>query len=264
MKKRVVTALALGGVAIVALLWLPSWALAVLLGLFWLAGAWEWAQFSGEVRVSGVVYGACFLILMVPSLLLLDLSGATLVATIANCWWVVAIGLLWSYPRGLSTAVILLAGPLTLIPAWLLLLYLHRLEPQGPALALSLLAIIWAADVGAYLTGRRFGRVKLAPRVSPGKTWEGVGGGVALAALTAAAAAVMLGIDMLAFVAVALAATLISIIGDLTVSMFKRNVGLKDSGRLLPGHGGVLDRIDSLSAAVPFFFFGLHLAGLWI
>ncbi|MGI9257407.1 MAG: phosphatidate cytidylyltransferase, partial [Gammaproteobacteria bacterium] len=206
----------------------------------------------------------CFLILMLPSEWLLDASDMKLVAAIAIGWWVVAAGLLWSYPRGLSTVVVLLAGPLTLIPAWLLLSSLHRLDPQGPALTLSLLAIVWAADVGAYLTGRQFGSVKLAPQVSPGKTWEGVGGGVLLAVLTAAVAAAILETNMVAFVAVALAATLVSVIGDLTVSMFKRNVGLKDSGRLLPGHGGVLDRIDSLSAAVPFFFFGLQLAGLWI
>ena len=264
MKTRVVTALAIGAVAIAAVLWLPSWGLVVLLGLFWLAGAWEWAQFSRELRVPGAVYAACFLILMLLSEWLLDASGTMLVAAIAIGWWVVAIGLLWCYPRGLSTLVVLLAGPLTLIPAWLLLSYLHRLGPQGPALTLSLLAIVWAADVGAYLTGRRFGSVKLAPRVSPGKTWEGVVGGVLLAVLTAAVAAAVLETNLVAFVAVALAATLVSVVGDLTVSMFKRNVGLKDSGRLLPGHGGVLDRIDSLAAAVPFFFFGLHLAGLWV
>ncbi len=264
MKTRVVTALAVGGVAIATVLWLPSWALSVLLGLFWLTGAWEWAQFSGELRVPGAAYAVCFLILMLLSELFLDSSGITLVAAIAIGWWIVAIGLLWSYPRGLSTVVVLLAGPLTLIPAWILLSYLHGLGPQGPALTLSLLAIVWAADIGAYFTGRQFGSVKLAPRVSPGKTWEGVGGGVLLAALTAAVAAAILDTNMVAFVAIALAATLVSVIGDLTVSMFKRQVGLKDSGRLLPGHGGVLDRIDSLAAAVPFFFFGLHLAGLWI
>ena len=110
--------------------------------------------------------------------------------------------------------------------------------------------------------GRRLGRVKLVPQISPGKTWEGVIGGLGLAALVASVAGIVLGVPLGAFVSVAMAASLVSIIGDLTFSMLKRNVGLKDSGRLLPGHGGVLDRIDSLAAAVPIFFIGLEIAGI--
>jgi phosphatidate cytidylyltransferase len=156
----------------------------------------------------------------------------------------------------------MVSGPIALLPAWFLLAYIHGSGSQGPALALSVMVIIWAADVGAYLIGRRFGRVKLARQISPGKTWEGVIGGLISASVAALAAAALLNAPRLAFVSVALAATLVSVVGDLTVSMFKRYVGLKDSGRLLPGHGGVLDRIDSLSAAVPFFFVGLKTAGL--
>jgi phosphatidate cytidylyltransferase len=127
---------------------------------------------------------------------------------------------------------------------------------------MTLLVIVWAADVGAYAIGRWLGRVKLAPKVSPGKTWEGVTGGVLLAALAAWAAAVLLGLPAAPLIGLGIATALASVVGDLTVSMFKRNVGLKDSGTLLPGHGGVLDRIDSLTAAVPIFALGLKLAGL--
>ena len=122
--------------------------------------------------------------------------------------------------------------------------------------------IVWAAYIGAYACGRRFGKRKLAPAVSPGKTWEGVSGGLLAAGLVGVLAAWQLGLPVGVLLVIALVTALFSVLGDLNVSLFKRNVGLKDSGRLLPGHGGVLDRIDSLTAAVPVFARGLELAGL--
>jgi len=264
LRTRTLTALALGGASIAAVLLLPTWALSVALGLLWLAGAWEWAQFTGAQRFSPFLYCAGFVLLMFASAPLFDAEGAISIASAALVWWALPTLLLWTYPRGLSTVFIAAAGPLSLLPAWFLLSYLHGSGPQGPELTLSLFVIIWAADVGAYLFGRRFGRVKLAPTISPGKTWEGVLGGLGSAALAAAISGNLLGASLVVFVAIALAATLVSVIGDLAVSMYKRNVGLKDSGRLLPGHGGVLDRIDSMAAAVPFFYVGLYLAGLWV
>lgn len=127
---------------------------------------------------------------------------------------------------------------------------------------MTLLAIVWAADVGAYAFGRLFGRTKLAPAVSPGKTLEGMAGGLLLAALAAGVAAALLGLPVARVATLGVATALVSVLGDLTQSMFKRNVGLKDSGRLLPGHGGVLDRIDSLTAAIPLFAGGLWLLGV--
>jgi phosphatidate cytidylyltransferase len=124
------------------------------------------------------------------------------------------------------------------------------------------LLIVWAADVGAYVFGRLLGRTKLAPAVSPGKTWEGVTGGLLLAGVAAGAAAAWVGLPTNRLVVLGVLTALVSVLGDLTQSMFKRNVGLKDSGRLLPGHGGVLDRIDSLTAAVPAFVGGLVALGL--
>jgi phosphatidate cytidylyltransferase len=134
---------------------------------------------------------------------------------------------------------------------------LHRDGALGAELAFTLLMIVWAADVGAYAFGRLLGRTKLAPAVSPGKTWEGVTGGLLTAGLAAGVAAPWLELPVSRLVVLGVATALISVLGDLTQSMFKRNVGLKDSGKLLPGHGGVLDRIDSLTAAVPAFVVGL-------
>jgi phosphatidate cytidylyltransferase len=125
-----------------------------------------------------------------------------------------------------------------------------------------MLAIVWAADVGAYAVGRSFGKNKLAPSVSPGKTWEGVVGGLCCAGVVGGLAGYVLGTTALLFAALAVVTAALSVVGDLNVSMFKRNAGLKDSGSLLPGHGGVLDRIDSVTAAVAIFVLGLALIGI--
>jgi phosphatidate cytidylyltransferase len=127
---------------------------------------------------------------------------------------------------------------------------------------LILLAIVWSADIGAYAFGRLLGKHKLAPTVSPGKTWEGVGGGLVSASAVGALASPMLDVPALELALLAAVTAAGSIVGDLTVSLFKRNAGLKDSGHLLPGHGGVLDRIDSLTAAVAVFVLGLVATGI--
>jgi phosphatidate cytidylyltransferase len=154
--------------------------------------------------------------------------------------------------------VVAVAGALTLLPAYagfraLLGLPVVPGAASGPALAILVLGIVWGADIGAYFVGRRIGRTRLAPAVSPGKTWEGVGGGVLAAALVGGVGGVLLGLPPAASVPLALGVAAISVVGDLAESMFKRHVGVKDSGRLFPGHGGVLDRVDSIAAAVPLF-----------
>ena len=129
-------------------------------------------------------------------------------------------------------------------------------------LVLFLLLLVVAADVGAYFGGRQFGRHKLAPRVSPGKTWEGVYGGLVAAAVDGSRRRVLVQAQRGAVSGVCAIVVLASIVGDLTESLFKRHAGLKDSGSLLPGHGGVLDRVDSVTAAAPVFLFGLERLGL--
>jgi phosphatidate cytidylyltransferase len=134
--------------------------------------------------------------------------------------------------------------------------------PHGAQWVLFALVLVWVADIGAFFFGRRFGRVRLAPEVSPGKTWEGVLGGIALSALVAIAGSLWFHVPLAAFLPLCLTAVAFSIIGDLTESLLKRFAGVKDSGRVFPGHGGVMDRIDSLTGAAPVLLLGLTLLGV--
>jgi phosphatidate cytidylyltransferase len=252
---RVVTALVLVAVLLVVFFRLPEAATVGLLGIFVVAAAWEWGGFVGgratpwRVAFAVLVAGGISLLGMLPPSRLPVLP----LLYVALGWWAFAFTLVLRYPVTLPVAWRLPCGLLVLLPAWTAMLALLRSADGGPELLLLALAVIWAADVGAYFTGRRFGRTRLAPRVSPGKTWEGVGGGLAATALVAALGAWLLGLPLFALVGISLAAAALSIIGDLTVSAFKRSAGLKDSGSLFPGHGGVLDRVDSVAAAMPLF-----------
>lgn len=153
----------------------------------------------------------------------------------------------------------MLLGLLVLVAPWLGVLSLHGLPADGPVIALALLMLIWIADSAAYFGGRRFGHAKLSALLSPGKTRVGVYAGVAAAALWGWIVAVMLGLDMvkaLLLVLVCILTAVMSVVGDLFESLLKRRRGIKDAGSLLPGHGGMLDRIDSLTAAAPIFALG--------
>ena len=227
------------------------------MGVLWLAGVWEWGAFAKLPAAGRTGYTVLFAAAMAVGWLWLGDQGLGVLLVAALAWWLFALVLVIRYPRSFSSTFVALAGIVVLLPSWALLVRLHGVETRGAKLAFTLLLIVWAADVGAYAFGRLLGRTKLAPAVSPGKTWEGVTGGLVTAGAVAAAAAVWLELPAFQLVALGVATALISVLGDLTQSMFKRNVGLKDSGKLLPGHGGVLDRIDSATSTLPF------AAGLW-
>jgi phosphatidate cytidylyltransferase len=154
------------------------------------------------------------------------------------------------------------AGILALVPAWIALARLRVDFERGAEWVLFALILVQLADIGAFFAGRRFGRHRLAPSVSPGKTWEGVIGGFIASGLVAVLGSHRFGIPLAQFLPVCFAVVAFSIVGDLTESLLKRFAGLKDSGRLFPGHGGVMDRIDSVTAAAPVLFFGLILIGV--
>jgi phosphatidate cytidylyltransferase len=153
-------------------------------------------------------------------------------------------------------------GALVLGPAWLSLVLLHGAGRHSRLIVVLLFLLVWTADIAAYFSGRRWGRAKLSPRISPGKTWAGLYGALIATQVVALAWALfdnIQGIDMLLFLILCLITVLTSVLGDLQVSLLKRSIHVKDSGNLLPGHGGVLDRIDSLTAAAPVFVTGLLL-----
>ncbi|MFO7305258.1 MAG: phosphatidate cytidylyltransferase [Gammaproteobacteria bacterium] len=262
LKQRVMTALALAAVALIVIFLLPHAAMKAALALLVVAGAWEWSVFRGAASGAARLAYAALIALGVAIVWHLDHLGVRLEAVLyaALVWWIVAFVWVVTIPGSVSNTAAGIAGLFVLIPAWLGLVKLHE---HSPTLMLFLVMLVVAADVGAYFVGRRFGRHKLAPRVSPGKTWEGVLGGFLCAGLVgllgvfwfSAPAARFLGLCFIVIVA--------SIVGDLTESLFKRHAGVKDSGNWLPGHGGVLDRVDSMTAAAPVFLVGLERLGLF-
>jgi phosphatidate cytidylyltransferase len=245
---------------------LPSAALAaVLLMVIWLA-AWEWARLTGMITVRSrliylVVMTACAVGLWALSVGKWPLAPVLL----GVLWWIVALGILAAYrPDGrqdrLTTLGLRLAGPLVLLPAWIAMIDLHRLHPQ-PAWLVFLFLLVWVADSGAFIVGRRHGKTQLAPTISPAKTREGLFGALMANALLAVLGAIWFELPIMLwvyFIGLCLLATLMAAAGDLFESLLKRCAGVKDSGVLLPGHGGVLDRIDSVLAAAPPFVLGLH------
>jgi phosphatidate cytidylyltransferase len=178
---------------------------------------------------------------------------------ISLLWWMIALVWTFFYPTAIPTAVRWIVGILILVPVYLALVVLYQADP---AILLFALLVVWVADSGAFFAGKTMGRVKLAPSISPGKTWEGVIGGLIAVGLLTLLRSVWIETDLRVFVPFCLAVACLSVIGDLTISMFKRNAGVKDSGTLFPGHGGVLDRIDSVAAAAPLFALGASWAGL--
>ncbi|HHH36159.1 MAG TPA: phosphatidate cytidylyltransferase [Gammaproteobacteria bacterium] len=270
LQQRLLTAAVLVPLFLAAILWLPTPWVMTLFALVVAQGAWEWAGlagFAGGLRLAYVI--AIVLLLAVLGRFLNHPWLLWLLLGLALTWWLIALA--WirrSETMALPVTgeapspMLALAGAVVLVPVWAALSVLHANGSAGIGLLLTLLGIVWAADSGAYFSGRRWGRHRLAPRISPGKTREGAAGGVAAAVVVALPAAWLLGFRgaaLVGFVLLAVVTALFSIVGDLLESLLKRRRGVKDSGHLLPGHGGVLDRIDSLTAAAPVYVLGLML-----
>jgi phosphatidate cytidylyltransferase len=265
LRQRIVTAVVLGIVLLVVLLWLPPRIALIIFALTVLAGAWEWSAMARIASVATRVAYVCGIALAMALVWPFTMKDGylELLLWITTAWWLVAFLWVTLAPASHSRVTVATSGLLVLVPAWVAIAHLflqavRGIDVPGSQLVLFMLMLVWAADIGAYFAGRRFGRLKLAPRVSPAKTWEGVLGGVAAAAVVAAVGAWWFDLPRVAFLSLCLAVALISIVGDLTESMFKRYAGMKDSGSLFPGHGGVLDRIDSVTAAAPVFLLGLR------
>lgn len=264
LRQRVLTALVLIAALAVVLFALPPVATLALVVVAILAGGWEWSAFVAPTRPS---LRAAFVALLALGIAAAwpvsgTRSGMLALLVAAGLWWLLAVFWILRGPQRVGAVLAAVAGIASLVPVAVALGRL-RLEPgQGAWVLLFALLVIMAADVGAYFAGHRFGRIKLAPSVSPGKTWEGVIGGLLFSLIIATVGARLLGWPVAVVAPLAVGAAAFSVVGDLMESLMKRHSGLKDSGHLFPGHGGILDRVDSLTAGIPLITLGLLQAGL--
>ncbi len=276
LKQRVITALIMAGLFLAAVVFLPLPWLALIFGILICLGGWEWSRLCDWESP----LARCLYVLVLAAVLGLLYEYCQLGAKpereqiqpflgLACLWW--SLALLWvkGYPGSAvfwrTKAMRNLMGLLVLAPAWMAAVYLVSL-PRGGGLIVVMVLVVAAADIGAYFSGRAWGKHKLAEVVSPKKTWEGFWGGMVASSLLALLLWSQLPkqqahISLTEVLVVVLVTALVSVVGDLTVSMVKREAGVKDSGSLLPGHGGVLDRLDSLCGAAPVFALGLLLVG---
>jgi len=284
LKQRLITAAILIPLVVWGVFSLPTYTLSLVFAAILAAGAWEWTALMGLSSMLARIFYILTLILMfaLGSWAVINHVMLYIVMGLAASWWIGALIWIQRYSHHVAhpdtdiggKAIIHapqmkwhfgLAGILVFIPPWVALVVMHDEGTFGPYWVLFILILIWGADSGAYFAGRRWGKRKLAPLVSPGKTWEGVLGACAVTILLAIIGSLVFNISragLLAFILLCLATTLFSVVGDLLESMLKRQAGVKDSGHLLPGHGGVLDRIDSLVSGLPVFVLGLLLQGL--
>lgn len=275
LKQRVITALVLAIIFIVALFGLPAGYFSFFVGAIVLIGAWEWACLAGfPARWQRALYALFILVVLLVASFYLGFEGeaspnldadAIRELLIAGCiWWAIALLLVQGYP---SSALLwghkilrLLMGLLVLIPTWVALVYVRQQE-AGAWLVLLLMLIVAMADSGGYFAGKRFGKHKLASAVSPGKTWEGFAGGFIANCVLALILSLTLELSLLLMLVLVVPTSLVSVLGDLLESMLKRHAGIKDSGTILPGHGGILDRVDGVTAAAPVFALALLASG---
>ncbi len=265
-KTRVITAIFLFAAFFLALFYLPPVGWVVFATLVAAIAAWEWGALMGLGGASRILFGVALALTcgvvgtLYPVALGVE-TGQPDAAWQLGRWfylpaavfWLLVVPLWmsrrWSLPKSVSG---LLIGVLLILPTWLALVQLRQ---AGALALLAIMAVVWLADIGAYISGRSFGKHKLAPSISPGKTWEGViGGGLAVlfyGFMLSPKLPGTLSSNYLLLLVVLVLLVAISVVGDLFESMLKRQAGLKDSSSVLPGHGGVLDRIDSLTSTLP-------------
>jgi len=271
LKQRILTAVILLPLFLGAMFYLPIYWVTILFAAIIGAAAWEWADLSGLRQLPGkLIYVSLILIFGLMGLNVIELRLDLMIPLLGTAvlWWFWATIEVFFRPpaaRGLFSTRIgrLVGGVLVLFPLWMSSIYLLVIDAHKPRLLLFLFVLVWIADSAAYFAGSQFGKTKLAPNISPGKTVEGVMGGVLSVVLLAWLCGTMIWkletSQLVLWLCLAITTVLFSVVGDLMESKLKRQAGAKDSGKLLPGHGGVLDRIDALTAAAPAFSLGIIL-----
>jgi phosphatidate cytidylyltransferase len=270
LKARIVTAVILVPIVIAFIFLVDTIWFSALFALIVAIGAWEWAGLSKVGDKLKYSYVIATLAILLTIYWLDSYSLYIGIALAGVVYWLSAIVLIISYqkqrnllPR--NSSILMLVGFLLLIPMWSSLTILKSYSDNGPTLIMLLMLLIWGADTAAYFAGKKWGKRKLAYHVSPGKTWEGTMAGIASSIVIAVCYVIVSNKnsdDSLLFIGLSILTVIASVFGDLMESIVKREAGQKDSGNILPGHGGVMDRIDSLTSASPIFVFGLISTGL--
>jgi len=271
LKQRVLTAVVLIPLVLAAIFVLQPQYFLILLAIILLGGSWEYRRLAG---LTGYARG--YLLVLSQAVILAVLyqlrdqwgNEALMAVSVSCAAWLLMFIRLPLYrpdvsPDSTYRVISFATAIVSITTGWFAISWI-RIQPEGAWLILLLLLIVWAADTGAYLAGKTFGKKKLAPQISPGKTRAGLLGGLIAAVLVALLAAKLMPLTYMepsSLIPISLATALVSVCGDLMISLHKRTSGYKDSGNLLPGHGGILDRVDSLIAAAPFFALGLLVSG---
>ena len=274
LKLRIITALILFPLAVSGILFLSNSAFSAAVGIIMLLAAYEWAGFAKFPSILSKLAYVLIVGTIIFSLWLLNfILSSGVMNGLAVGFWLFALILLSGFPDKVSfwqgrNALIAVIGVFLLVITWYSLTSIHAIKElnfaetviSGPYLVLSVMMLVWIADTGAYFSGKRFGKTKLAPKISPGKSREGVYGGLVLAIIIVSLFTFWHGgavQDYLNIIVISIVTVIFSVIGDLLESMFKRQAEIKDSSNILPGHGGILDRIDSVTAAGPVFYIAL-------
>ena len=263
LRSRVIASLVLAPGMILMLLYLPSFWLAIFIGIVSCAAAWEWASLVEEKLVAKLFYVVVCALLIIAAGNYLPEEHVRFLMLMGSAFWVFVLLMLTFYQPSwlgnyLLQGFLTYSGYFVIVVAWLAMV---KLNQQKPSLLLFLFLIVWMADTAAYFAGKRFGKNKLAEQLSPGKTREGLLGAVIGTFILSLAGVWWFELNIMQsvyFVLLCVLTALISVVGDLFESLLKRNAGAKDSGSLIPGHGGVLDRIDSILAAAPGFVLGMY------
>ena len=262
MKERIITGVILGLVVLWAIFYLNSYYFNIAVAVILLLASWEW---SGFVEKANMLVRVVYLIVMA---ILIYLSQYLLLATlyVSLLFWLVAFAMVVIYPKCQSVLTakytIALMGVFSIVPFTGAIGLLHA---QRPVLLLMVMLVVTLADTGAYFVGKRYGKHKLAPVISPKKTMEGLVGGLVFGVLVGVLCALLVSqswYQQALLIIFSVVVVLVALLGDLFESMIKRHCGIKDSGNILPGHGGMLDRMDSLFAALPIFVLLLLLCNL--
>ena len=271
LRTRLISAAIMLPLVVCGVLFLSTPVFALLLAAILLLAAWEWSHLIPvENTTLRIIYTMGIAVLM-WLLWQAGLAQTIYPLLLVSCAWWLCVLFWLSHPQFCAAAsplnvnLKMLAGALVVVPAWAALSTLHARGENGPELTLMLLVLVWLADSGAYFAGRQWGKTKLAPVISPGKTWEGVYGGLLSSLVFAAVVGGLYSHSFrwtVKFMLVAAVTVLFSVAGDLLESLLKRHSGVKDSGRIIPGHGGIFDRVDSLVAAAPMFLIGFLWLGL--